>query len=52
VGVGDASASGQMTYQTSYALARELGGQPAEFPAGTAALTATRTGSPPGGPGR
>jgi pimeloyl-ACP methyl ester carboxylesterase len=34
VGVGDESTPEQMTYQTSYALARELGGQPAQFPGG------------------
>jgi pimeloyl-ACP methyl ester carboxylesterase len=34
VGVGDESVPGQMTYQTSYALAGELGEPPAEFPGG------------------
>jgi pimeloyl-ACP methyl ester carboxylesterase len=34
VGVGDESTPGQMTYQTSYALAAKLGGQPVEFPGG------------------
>jgi pimeloyl-ACP methyl ester carboxylesterase len=34
VGVGDESTPEQMTYQTSYALAGELGGQPVQFPGG------------------
>jgi hypothetical protein len=34
VGVGDASTPEQLTYQTSYALAGELGGQPAQFSGG------------------
>ena len=34
VGVGDESTPEQMTYQTSYALAGKLGGQPVEFPGG------------------
>jgi hypothetical protein len=32
--VRDESAPGQMTYQTSYALAGELGEPPVEFPGG------------------
>jgi pimeloyl-ACP methyl ester carboxylesterase len=34
VGVGDASTPEQMTFQTSYALAEELDGEPAQFPGG------------------
>jgi pimeloyl-ACP methyl ester carboxylesterase len=34
VGVGDESTPEQMTYQTSHALAEELGGQPVPFPGG------------------
>lgn len=34
VGVGDASTPEQMTFQTSYTLAEELGGEPAQFPGG------------------
>jgi pimeloyl-ACP methyl ester carboxylesterase len=34
VGVGDESTPEQMTYQASYALAGELGGQPTAFPGG------------------